>query len=173
MVHSRRESSRQRRSASIGEISRASARPGIYKCKMCNRFHALKVCPKFLWMTPRERKDLVLREVYCINCLARSHRFRDCRSPNMCRKCERPHHTLLHASYIQAETKRGNVRKSNSNLQRNHKLRRRSETNNNRQRGIHQTNTTDRASPNQTTPNQQLLSEAIRALASVLCSNTD
>ncbi|XP_075161972.1 uncharacterized protein LOC142234677 [Haematobia irritans] len=168
MVHSRRETSRQRRSSSIGENSRASTTPGIYRCKLCKKFHPLKVCPKFLWMTPKERKNMVLKEVYCINCLARSHRFRDCRSPNMCRKCGRPHHTLLHASYLQDGSIQRNTNPP-TNLRRNSNVHR-STQNNNRQTVRSSTNNSESATF-QSTTNQQLLSEAIRALASVLCCN--
>ncbi|XP_075160249.1 uncharacterized protein LOC142233277 [Haematobia irritans] len=169
MVHSRRETSRQRRSSSIGENSRVSATPGIYRCKLCKKFHPLKVCPKFLWMTPKERKNLVLKEVYCINCLARSHRFRDCRSANMCRKCGRPHHTLLHASYLQDGSNQRNLNES-SNRQRNRNMQKSKQTIKNRQDINNRSNNSESATL-QSNQNQQILSEAIRALASVLCSN--
>ncbi|XP_073823329.1 uncharacterized protein [Musca autumnalis] len=128
--------------------------PDIYKCKLCNRFHSLKTCPKFLDMTPRQRNLLVLKEAFCVNCLARSHRFRDCRSTNMCRRCGRPHHTLLHQVYPEIRgssptTSRQNRQQRTGNRNDNQ--------NNNRQ-------------PNEGVLDPQILSEAIRAIASVLCS---
>ncbi|XP_075163926.1 uncharacterized protein LOC142236586 [Haematobia irritans] len=145
--------------------TRHQLKPNVYKCKLCNKFHALKVCPKFLWMTPRERKAMVLAEVYCINCLARSHRFRDCRSPNMCQTCGRPHHTLLHASYHQSRDSQRRLRSSNNNLSQIRKPMKNASTN--QQKRAHKGNRTT----SKPAPNQQLLSEAIRALASVLCSS--
>ncbi|XP_075168652.1 uncharacterized protein LOC142240803 [Haematobia irritans] len=112
MVHSRRGFSNQRRqSTTNSEENRRSTilqqrrSENVYKCKLCNKFHALKVCRKFLKMSPKERNIRVLREVYCVNCLARSHRFRDCRSRNMCKKCGRPHNTLLHPNYAERKSR--------------------------------------------------------------------
>ncbi|XP_059220130.1 uncharacterized protein LOC131995384 isoform X1 [Stomoxys calcitrans] len=197
MVLSRRESSSQRRSqprdkreSRRSPIRAQISKPNVYKCTLCNRFHALKICPKFIAMTPKERNILVLKKIYCVNCLARSHRFRDCRSGNMCRKCGRPHHTLLHPNYVKApnmDHKRQPVspKGSNSNNHRNksdvreniHRQRchRRNinikPNNNNSNNKIQTDDTANTNSPAKA--NQQILSEAIRALASVLCSNTN
>ncbi|XP_075148431.1 uncharacterized protein LOC142233040 [Haematobia irritans] len=162
MVHSRRGYSNERRASSNtnkedrrSSISSNRRSPNFYKCKLCNKFHSLKVCPKFLKMTPKQRNILVLREVYCVNCLARSHRFRDCRSENMCRKCGRPHNTLLHPNYQQRKSKSAT---NNTNEQRsNNAITSRTNTNGSQE----------------TSPNQKILSEAIRALASVLCSSSE
>lgn len=135
--------------------------PNIYKCKLCDRFHALKVCPRFLDMTPRQRNIVVLKEMYCVNCLARSHRFRDCRSANMCQRCQRPHHTLLHSMYpeIMSRQSEQNVNQTNSRT-----ANRPTKT---------QTKWVKNQRSNHTPgSNQQILSEAIRALASVLCSSS-
>ena len=32
----------------------------------------------------------------CLNCLRPGHFVRQCKSPSKCKKCQRPHHTLLH-----------------------------------------------------------------------------
>ncbi|XP_075148736.1 uncharacterized protein LOC142222463 [Haematobia irritans] len=133
----------------------------FYKCKLCNQFHALKVCPKFLRMNPKQRNIWVLKEVYCVNCLARSHRFRDCRSRNMCRRCGRPHNTLLHPNY--AEQKTRSTTTSNINYDRSH-------SGNNANSDTNEASNNS-STPNQTSSNQRILSEAIRALASVLCSS--
>ncbi|XP_075144760.1 uncharacterized protein LOC142219877 [Haematobia irritans] len=161
MVHSRRGFSNQRRQSTTNseENRRSTIRQqrrsqNVYKCKLCNKFHALKVCRKFLKMSPKERNIWVLREVYCVNCLARSHRFRDCRSRNMCKKCGRPHNTLLHPNYAERKS-----RTTNNNGSEN--------------REVDHNNNNNNASSNSSTqqaPNQKILSEAIRALATVLCS---
>lgn len=136
---------------------------------MCCKYHALKVCPKFLQMTPEKRNQMVLREAYCINCLARSHRFRDCQSRNMCRKCNRPHHTLLHQKYPELNIKRQqpiNNNNTNSNKRckiRHNKINKRSNNGNKNDKDTMSKQASKEAS-------QQIISEAIKALASVLCS---
>uniref|UniRef100_A0A1I8NL69 CCHC-type domain-containing protein n=1 Tax=Musca domestica TaxID=7370 RepID=A0A1I8NL69_MUSDO len=110
----------------------------IYKCNMCNKFHALSSCPKFLRMSPKERNRYVLKNVYCVNCLARSHRFRDCKSKYVCWKCGKYHHTLLHPNHRHNPKDQSQVTISNQ-----------------------ETGTQG--------PDNYILSEAIRSLASVLC----
>lgn len=132
----------------------------MYKCKLCNKFHALKVCPKFLKMTPKQRNVLVLKETYCVNCLARSHRFRDCRSRNMCRRCGRPHNTLLHPNYT---NRKGNQTSNNSTKSGNNSGN--NSSNNSRDNNNSNNNQCESGA------NQKILSEAIRALATVLCSS--
>lgn len=119
----------------------------FYKCKMCNRFHALNVCPKFLKMTPKERNLMILKNSYCVNCLARSHRFRDCRSRHTCRKCGRYHHTMLHPIYTQTKQPQKQPQ----------------------QKQTQALNGQD----DFMVPNQYILSEAIRSLASVLCASQE
>ncbi|XP_046804505.1 uncharacterized histidine-rich protein DDB_G0274557-like isoform X4 [Lucilia cuprina] len=46
-------------------------------------------------MTPQKRR-VVERLGYCVNCLARSHSIRSCTSMEACLKCAQLHHTLLH-----------------------------------------------------------------------------
>ncbi|XP_075164269.1 uncharacterized protein LOC142240353 [Haematobia irritans] len=159
MVHSRRGFSNQKRVVTANENRRSHQQrsPNVYKCKLCNKFHALKVCPRFLKMTPKQRNIWVLREVYCVNCLARSHRFRDCRSKNMCKKCGRPHNTLLHPNYTERKRRSSN----NTTKEQPPQTKGTNNTNNN--------NTSDSSS--QQTSNQKILSEAIRALATVLCTS--
>ncbi|XP_073841400.1 uncharacterized protein, partial [Musca autumnalis] len=131
--------------------------PNVHKCKLCNRFHALKACPKFLDMTPRQRNLLVLKEYYCVNCLARSHRFRDCRSHNMCRRCGRPHHTLLHTVYPEIRGSRSSPSRESNRQQTGNRSGSQNNNNNNANTG---------------TLNPKILSEAIRAIATVLCSTS-
>ncbi|XP_059222567.1 uncharacterized protein LOC131998431 [Stomoxys calcitrans] len=166
MVSSRREHAEQRKSSpnKNGEnrrssLTRRSRSPNVYRCKLCDRFHALKVCPTFLSMSPKQRNIFVLRETYCANCLARSHRFRDCRSRNMCRICARPHNTLLHPNYINRKPNQSNGKTTK------HK------TTGSLRRAAYNNSNTGQTTPdnNVAAANQKILSEAIRALASVLC----
>ncbi|XP_075150605.1 uncharacterized protein LOC142224702 [Haematobia irritans] len=137
-------------------LSQQQRSPNVYKCKLCNKFHALKVCPRVLKMTPKQRNIWVLREVYCVNCLARSHRFRDCRSENLCKKCGRPHNTLLHPNYTERKRKTSNSTTKEQPSQ---------------TKGYNNTKTSTSDTSSQQTSNQKIISEAIRALATVLCTS--
>ncbi|XP_059222645.1 uncharacterized protein LOC131996758 isoform X4 [Stomoxys calcitrans] len=53
-------------------------------------------CRQFLKMAVKDRRRAVVRHKYCLNCLARSHKTAQCTSTNLCQRCERGHHTLLH-----------------------------------------------------------------------------
>jgi hypothetical protein len=65
------------------------------QCPLCNHSHKLFKCDRFLKMQPRQRLNHVKRLGLCFNCLqpfVKNHM----RSKQMCRKCNKRHHTLLH-----------------------------------------------------------------------------
>ncbi|XP_046804503.1 hormone receptor 4-like isoform X2 [Lucilia cuprina] len=66
-----------------------------FYCVLCTGYHGLKFCRRFRRMTPQKRR-VVERLGYCVNCLARSHSIRSCTSMEACLKCAQLHHTLLH-----------------------------------------------------------------------------
>ena len=67
------------------------------QCILCtNEKHPLYVCPKFK-LLPHESKISTLKENnLCMNCLNSGHFVKHYKSIHKCRKCQRPHHTLLH-----------------------------------------------------------------------------
>lgn len=70
----------------------------MYRCLLCQKYHPFRFCNKFLKMYAEERNRVVRKHRYSINCLSKSHTFRNCESRNTCRKCKNYHHTLLHTS---------------------------------------------------------------------------
>ena len=66
-------------------------------CVLCtHEKHPLYACPKFK-LLPHEEKISTLKENHlCMNCLNSGHFVKHCKSIHKCRKCQRPHHTLLH-----------------------------------------------------------------------------
>jgi hypothetical protein len=66
-------------------------------CPLCKaEKHPLYICPGFKGLT-HERKISVLKVLnVCMNCLTAGHHVKDCKSIHRCRKCQKPHHTLLH-----------------------------------------------------------------------------
>ena len=66
-------------------------------CILCNsERHPLYVCPKFKSMSHSDMMSTLRRNNLCINCLNGRHSARDCKSSHRCKRCQRPHHTILH-----------------------------------------------------------------------------
>ncbi|XP_075166617.1 uncharacterized protein LOC142238780 [Haematobia irritans] len=91
------------------------------QCLVCKKYHSLRYCRKFLNMSITDRRRAVVRHEYCVNCLARSHKTIQCNSPDVCQRCGKEHHTLLHEPLqrrIYPRTRRSNpVRRSNRQRQ--------------------------------------------------------
>lgn len=51
-------------------------------------------------MTIEERRRAVRAHGYCTNCLALSHSTPQCSSVDVCQRCGREHHTLLHLNSV-------------------------------------------------------------------------
>lgn len=66
------------------------------QCPLCKDKHPLYSCSKFKAL-PYERKASTVKvNEFCMNCLGKGHFVAQCKSLHRCRKCQRPHHTLLH-----------------------------------------------------------------------------
>lgn len=157
--------------------------PDIHQCMVCKKFHSLRFCQQFLRMDSRERNRVVRKFRYCENCLARSHDLRSCQSLDLCRKCDSFHHTLLHPSRARNDLRR---RINTQRNQQSHRTKNRPPNRRNNDRNTNRTNNSNnnvsnsipnnnnRQSTNNihnaVVPNQQILSEAIRSLAEVLCA---
>ncbi|XP_037824857.1 uncharacterized protein LOC119613006 [Lucilia sericata] len=155
--------------------------PDLYQCMLCMRFHAIRFCPKFLRMTVIRRIEVVTRHRYCVNCLAKSHVVRSCISMASCRRCHRFHHTMLHPPNIR-------VTIGSQTTQRRHprpKPQRQTQPSTIQRPQLNQVQTItphtpttkpiiEHLPPNQPTTsacvNQQVIIEAIKSLANVLCS---
>ena len=66
-------------------------------CVLCKtNKHPLYACTKFKSL-PHDKMLSTLKEnSLCLNCLRPGHFVRECQSAHRCRKCQKPHHTLLH-----------------------------------------------------------------------------
>lgn len=67
-----------------------------FVCRLCRKVHALKSCWRFRNMNTTERREVVKKYGYCINCLAHSHSQGSCFTRTGCGYCHRQHHSLLH-----------------------------------------------------------------------------
>lgn len=67
------------------------------QCFLCKPDkHPLYACPRFKEM-PHEAKIATVRSNgLCMNCFASNHFVKQCKSVHRCKRCQRPHHTLLH-----------------------------------------------------------------------------
>ena len=66
-------------------------------CVICTSGrHPLYACPRFKAMSRDDRLSTLKKNDLCLNCLGSGHFVKQCKSSYRCRKCQRPHHTLLH-----------------------------------------------------------------------------
>ena len=70
---------------------------GRSHCVVCtSERHPLYTCQKFKAMSRDEKLTTLRKNNLCLNCLGSGHFAKQCRSSHRCKKCQRPHHTLLH-----------------------------------------------------------------------------
>ncbi|XP_075156246.1 uncharacterized protein LOC142242424 [Haematobia irritans] len=67
-----------------------------YPCPLCSKLHAIRDCTRFLALDIERRREKVEALNLCKNCLAQSHRRKDCPSEVTCLRCRRNHNSLLH-----------------------------------------------------------------------------
>ena len=80
---------------SVTSFTASASDPDI-NCILCKtERHPLYACPQFKSL-PHDKMVSALRNKCCMNCLKPGHFSRQCPSLNRCRRCPRPHHTLLH-----------------------------------------------------------------------------
>lgn len=135
----------------------------VYQCELCQHFHSIRFCRKFLKMDAQERKDVARNHKYCINCLAKSHTVHACRSNDTCRQCGKYHHTLLHSQHprVKGPARSRLAASTTPKVQTQSAKRKKLKT--------------EKGKPKPTKkkvviPDQHILSEAIRSLATVLCA---
>ena len=66
---------------------------GTIKCPFCSGDHKAVDCNKY--KSIQARKDCVISQRLCFNCLIAGHSSKNCRSKRMCRICHLHHHTSL------------------------------------------------------------------------------
>ncbi|XP_075156467.1 uncharacterized protein LOC142234410 [Haematobia irritans] len=171
----------------------------VYECAICKERHSLRDCPIFIMMTVADRRVTVRNHKYCMNCLAKSHTVENCHSSQTCRKCGYQHHTMLHpqisltptATTPSCFTPRTTTRRPNTTPQTNASARRRPTvtrtvrttrrtmkknpiaqqpaSSTRRPTKPNRANKKNKKRPAKAKLNQQVLAEAIKSLATVLC----
>ena len=90
-------------------------------CWLCQGEHKIHQCKRFIDSSIDSKKQIVIKQKLCWNCLAKGHRINECKSTTTCRQpnCGQKHHTLLHqtkdncgdnANFIQAVSQNNQVR---------------------------------------------------------------
>lgn len=79
-----------------GRVTKGHVHTHTFKCRLCKKYHPLRLCSTFLKMPIDKRLRAVLLFKYCSNCLAHEHSGYTCISNTGCHVCSKKHHTLLH-----------------------------------------------------------------------------
>ena len=58
--------------------------------------HPLYACTKFKSMPHDQKVSTLKANNLCLNCLGPGHFVKQCKSLHRCKRCQRPHHTMLH-----------------------------------------------------------------------------
>ncbi|CAB0044045.1 unnamed protein product [Trichogramma brassicae] len=87
---------RQSASSSDHRPARAYATRRRQDCVRCGGEHNVGHCDAFASMNSAERRELVMQQRLCFNCLRPGHAVRACPSRSTCQTCGATHHTLLH-----------------------------------------------------------------------------
>ena len=83
-------------SKSSSPTSESKASSQLRICPMCLKTHTLSNCDEFKKKTVEERLAFVQSMGLCFGCLSRGHYSKSCRKRLTCKKCGRPHPTILH-----------------------------------------------------------------------------
>ena len=82
------------------DITRATFHSHISNniCQLCRGKHRLSACPQFIAISPLERKNILIKNKLCLNCIRPGHDLAHCPSKFACRTCAKRHHTMIHIS---------------------------------------------------------------------------
>lgn len=83
-------------------------------CEFCGDQHKLCFCKKFVQLDINQRRDFVLNNNICFNCLGGNHRVKECQKSTSCHTCNKRHHTLLHFNSSSSSQAQGQMVRTNS-----------------------------------------------------------
>ena len=79
----------------------AHAEPYSSQCILCKPDkHPLYACPTFKDMSHENKVATLKSNNLCMNCFSSNHFVKQCKSVHRCKRCQKPHHTLLHVDSV-------------------------------------------------------------------------
>ena len=66
------------------------------RCPLCERSHDLDDCNDYKRKSVEERRSFLADKALCFACYGENHQSKRCTKKRTCKKCEKPHPTLLH-----------------------------------------------------------------------------
>lgn len=66
------------------------------RCEFCSEGHKLCFCKEFAKQGYEHRREFVIKNRMCFNCLGGNHSVYECKKPTTCKLCKKRHHSLLH-----------------------------------------------------------------------------
>jgi len=91
-------SSGKHRTKVAAHAAASASNPNLSTCPLCGLSHQLARCERYQSKPANQRKDIVIKNKRCFNCLA-PHPAKKCTSVKRCLKCGKKHHTSIHESY--------------------------------------------------------------------------
>jgi hypothetical protein len=96
------DSKSQSKPAKTSFVAKSGGKPRDMKCPSCADSHLLISCPTFNKMDVNDRHSFAKEKRLCWNCLSPAHQSKACTSKHKCKKCDKPHNTLLHLERSQS-----------------------------------------------------------------------
>ena len=66
------------------------------KCPLCTKSHDLDDCNDYKRKSVEERRSFLAEKALCFACYGENHQSKRCTKKRTCKKCKKPHPTLLH-----------------------------------------------------------------------------
>ena len=66
------------------------------RCPLCEKSHDLEDCEAYKRKSVDERRSFLTEKALCFACYGKNHRSKSCTKKRTCKKCNKPHPTLLH-----------------------------------------------------------------------------
>ena len=66
------------------------------RCPLCDKLHDLDDCEAYKAKSVGERRSFLAEKALCFACYGKNHLSKGCTNKRICKKCKRPHPTLLH-----------------------------------------------------------------------------
>ena len=68
----------------------------VRRCPLCEKSHDLEDCDAYKKKSVEQRKSFLSEKALCYACYGKNHLSKNCTKKRTCKKCKRPHPTLLH-----------------------------------------------------------------------------